>query len=284
MNHDEKNVSFDIDKNGWIKLYRQLMKKAIWKCSTPEQKVILITLLLMADHEGNEWEWQGKKYKTEPGQFITSLKSIAEEAGKGISIQNVRTSLNKFKKYEFLTYESTKTGRLITIVNWHIYQGVEDEPNNEDNKDLTKTQQRPNKDLTPREEGKKDKKERMNYIYHEIYNHYLSLDLVKHKKFTPAMEMAIKTAMKNNGYSVADCKVLLDRHKKAVEVTKNSEYPIKKRPLHEFFGQKVYGGKHLICADYEEGGKYYSILEGGKHEKNNTESPRFDKSKFLYQG
>ncbi len=144
MNHDEKNVSFDIDKNGWIKLYRQLMKKAIWKCSTPEQKVILITLLLMADHEGNEWEWQGKKYKTEPGQFITSLKSIAEEAGKGISIQNVRTSLNKFKKYEFLTYESTKTGRLITITNWTIYQSNKEKVT----KELTNDQQSTNKELT----------------------------------------------------------------------------------------------------------------------------------------
>lgn len=166
MNHDEKNVSFDIDKNGWIKLYRQLLKKAIWKCSTPEQKVILITLLLMADHEGNEWEWQGKKYKTEPGQFITSLKSIAEEAGKGISIQNVRTSLNKFKKYEFLTYESTKTGRLITITNWTIYQSNKEKVT----KEVTNDQQSTNKELTT------NKNERIKeYIYSDSFTETLKL-------------------------------------------------------------------------------------------------------------
>ena len=76
----EKNISEQINGQGWIKLYRQLTNKAIWKCSTPEQKVVLITLLLMADHKGNEWEWQGKKHITKLGQFITSLKSIAEKS------------------------------------------------------------------------------------------------------------------------------------------------------------------------------------------------------------
>lgn len=93
----------------------------------------------------------------------------------------------------------------------------------------------------------------------EIYNYYLSLNLIKHQKYTPAMDMAIKTAMKNNGYTAEDCKTLLDRHKKTVERTKGGQYEVKARPLHVFFGQKAYQAKHLICADYEEGGKYYSI-------------------------
>ncbi len=119
----------------------------------------------------------------------------------------------------------------------------------------------------------------------EIFEHYLSLNLIKHKKYTPAMDMAIKTAMKNNGYTIDDCKALLDRHKQTVEATKGTQYPVRARPLHEFFGQKVYGGKHLICVDYEEGGKYYNVLsKGGNYGTDNKEPPRFDKSKFLYKG
>ena len=106
---------------GWIKLHRCLFKKAIWLQSTPEQKVVLITLLGMANHCGKEWEWQGKQFKAEPGQFVTSLESITKKCGKGISMQNVRSSLKKFEKYEFLTQEVTKTGRLINIVNWELY-------------------------------------------------------------------------------------------------------------------------------------------------------------------
>src|SRR5699024_10161182 len=106
------------------------LNKAIWQCSTPEQKTILITLLLMANHKENEWEWQGKKFIVQPGQFITSSKSIETAAGPGISRQNVRTALGKFEKYGFLTKESTRTGILITITNWEVYQSQEEKVTN----------------------------------------------------------------------------------------------------------------------------------------------------------
>lgn len=140
---------------GWFKFYRELLDKAIWKCSTPEQKVILITLLTMVNFRDNEWMWEGKKYKVEPGQMITSLESIAKESGKGISIQNVRTALIKFETFEFLTNVSTNKNRLITIVNWELYQSKEDELTYK----LTSNQQATNKQLTTIEESKKEKKE-----------------------------------------------------------------------------------------------------------------------------
>jgi hypothetical protein len=142
---------------GWIKLHRQLLEKAIWRDSTPEQKTILITLLLMANHEGKEWEWHGKQFKAEPGQFITSANSIIEKAGEGISRQNVRSALTKFKKYEFLTYESTKTGLLITIVNWGNYQGCLNEGNQDTNQEVTNTQPTGNQQVTTNKNDKKEK-------------------------------------------------------------------------------------------------------------------------------
>lgn len=135
-------------EEGWFKLHRQLFKKAIWLNSTPEQKVILITLLGIANHSGREWEWKGKQFRAEPGMLVTSLESICEKSGKGISIQNVRSALTKFEKYEFLTQEVTKTGRLITIVNWGSYQGSKDEGNKQSNKELTNDQQSTNKEVT----------------------------------------------------------------------------------------------------------------------------------------
>ena len=135
-------------EEGWIKLHRCLFNKAIWQNSTPEQKVILITLLGMANHKGKEWEWKGKQFKAEPGMLVTSLDSICTRCGKGISVQNVRSALNKFEKYEFLTQEVTKTGRLITIVNWGIYQGVIEEGNKDTNKEVTNDQQSTNKEVT----------------------------------------------------------------------------------------------------------------------------------------
>lgn len=135
------------NKGGWIKLYRELLEKPIWFESTPEQKTILITLLLMANHDGRQWEWQGQQYYAGPGQFVTSLAKIAEKAGPGISIKNVRTALARFEKYNFLANQSTKRNRLITINNWAFYQDKDVHSGKDDGKDLAKTWQRDGKDL-----------------------------------------------------------------------------------------------------------------------------------------
>lgn len=136
------------DRGGWIVLHRKLLDKPIWFESTAEQKVILITLLLMANHAEKEWEWQGQKYVAKPGQFVTSLSKIAEVCGEGISFQNVRTALKRFEKYGFLTNESTNKNRLITINNWAFYQDNPNDTNRQPNKQLTSNQQATNKQLT----------------------------------------------------------------------------------------------------------------------------------------
>lgn len=54
--------------SGCIKLRRQLLNKAIWNCSTTEQKVILITILLLAKHEFIPWSTE------QTNEFLTSVK------------------------------------------------------------------------------------------------------------------------------------------------------------------------------------------------------------------
>lgn len=136
---------------GWVAIYRDLLEKPIWLKSSPEQKTILITLLLMVNHKENEWEWQGKPYKVAPGQVITSLKSIVEKCGKGVSTQNVRTALRRFEKYGFLTDVSTNQNRLITIINWGHYQSIPNQPISI----LTDSQQLTNKQITINNNEKK---------------------------------------------------------------------------------------------------------------------------------
>jgi len=130
----------------------------------------------MVNHQPNEWEWNGHKFVVNPGQVVTSLEKISKLSGKGISIQNVRSALNRFKKYEFLTYEVTKTGRLITILNWGLYQVEENQPNKEPNKEVTKTQQTGNKEVTTNKNDKNDKndKEDINIVQQadEIWSLY----------------------------------------------------------------------------------------------------------------
>lgn len=148
---------------GFFKIHRELFNKPIWANSNPIQKTVLMTLIAMANFKPNDWEFKGEKYEVKAGQFITSLDSITKNCGKGITKQNVRTSLKRFKEMEFLTDESTNRNRLITIVNWASYQ-VEEEnqqaKQHATNMQPTCNQHATNMQLTPREERKNDKKDK----------------------------------------------------------------------------------------------------------------------------
>lgn len=216
----------------WVKLYRNLLEKPIWKQSTPEQKTILITLLMMVNYTASEWEWEGKIFTCEPGQIVTSLESIAQKSGKGISIQNVRTALKRFEKLGFLTDESTKSGRLITVENWGKYQGVDVEPNKEPNKDLTKSQQTSNKDLTPKKERKKGKKGRKEEIYksvppelHGVIDDFLEMrKQIKSPATERALELMIKKLM---DLSEGDTNLAIRILEQSIERGWKTVYPLK---------------------------------------------------------
>lgn len=118
---------------GYVKVWRAMSDHHLWKHGTPDQRSILIALLLMASHREKSWYWEGKKITVKPGQMITSIDSIREKAGDGTTTQAVRSALLKFKKFDFITEETTKTGRLITIINWGLYQSDNKDDNIDSN-------------------------------------------------------------------------------------------------------------------------------------------------------
>ena len=183
------------DNLGWIKLHRALLDKTIWINSTPEQKTILITLLLMANHEPNQWEWKGKKYIVKSGEFITSLEKIVAKCGKGITTQNVRSALKRFEKLQFLTNESTKQNRLIKIENWGLYQDEENQPNKATNKEVTNDQQRPNKEVTTNKNDKNDKNDKN--IFNNISYDILFVPLIEKWNELPDVISKISTLKKD---------------------------------------------------------------------------------------
>ena len=153
--------------DGWIKVHRELISHPIWKNSSPQHKTVLITLLCMANHEANQWEWNGRQFVVKPGQFVTSIEHIRQSCGKGVSTQNVRSALARFKKLEFLTYESTKTGTLVTIEKWGKWQGSDATGNKDTNKEVTNNQQTGNKQVTTNKNDKNDKKDKED-IYSDV--------------------------------------------------------------------------------------------------------------------
>ena len=134
---------------GWLKLYRKLLDSPLYRSLNSKWRDVMVVVLLSVNHEEKEWEWQGEIYKCKPGQTITSLDSILGKCARDVTMQNVRTAIKKLEKWDFLTNKSTKTGRLITVVKWDKYQPRDPLANKDANKELTKSQQRANKELTP---------------------------------------------------------------------------------------------------------------------------------------
>lgn len=231
---------------GWIKLYRELLGKTIWKNSTGKQNAILATILLLANHEQNEWEWKGKKYYVKPGQFITSLSSIAKYSGKDVSIQNVRTALKRLEKLGFLTNESTNQSRLITIVNWEEYQGVNNESNKGSNKHLTNDQQAPNKHLTTNNNDNNDNNEK-NDNNDDDKAEYISEinNLIKNKISSLSLESFI------NRFGVDTLKSLIDEIKVSDYLKENINF----NHLSDDFINNAISGKYRTFKDEVNNGQ-----------------------------
>ena len=128
-------------KNGWIKIHYNLLN---WEWYDDiNTKTLFLHLLLMANWKDKKWH--GILIKR--GSFVTSLGKLANQTG--LSVQNVRTSLNKLKSTNEITSKTTNKYTYITINNFNDYQ--------ETTNKLTNNQQTTNKQLTTTEERKKDK-------------------------------------------------------------------------------------------------------------------------------
>jgi len=126
--------------NGYIKIFRQLKE---WEWYTnPNVKSLFLHCLLSANFKDKKW--QGVIIKR--GQFVTSLNNLGDDLG--LTVQNIRTCIQKLEKTGELTKVSTSTYTVVTVVNFDTYQCFSEDSNKESNKVLTSDQQTTNKPST----------------------------------------------------------------------------------------------------------------------------------------
>ncbi len=136
--------------DGWIKLYRQILK---WEWYSDVNVCrLFIHLLLTANHKANKW----RGIAIEKGQKLTSLKHLAEETG--LSVQQVRTSILKLKSTNEITHRTTRQYSIISIVKWDDYQSEQHTRKQTGNKRVTtnKNDKNDKKNYQPKELLEKD--------------------------------------------------------------------------------------------------------------------------------
>lgn len=133
----------------FIKLHRKMLE---WEWyDDPNTKVVFIHCLLRANWKAAKWHG----IEIEPGQFITSLPSLAEETK--LSVMQVRSALKKLTSTGEITSKQQARCRIITVNNWHTYQG--------DNRMITGSQQDDNRLVTADKEYKNNKNKKNKKIH-----------------------------------------------------------------------------------------------------------------------
>ncbi len=139
--------------NGWVKIHRSMLD---WEWyDSPETVLLWLTILLSVNHEPKKWH--GKVIQ--PGEMVTSLGALAKKTG--MSVQTVRTALNRLKSTHEVTSKSTNQFTLIKVEKWADFQLQDDDANKQtnkpSNKPVTNEQQTANKRLTTNKKDKNDK-------------------------------------------------------------------------------------------------------------------------------
>jgi hypothetical protein len=107
--------------SGWIKLHRALADHPI--SGDPNALSVWIHLLLQANHRPTKRMMNGRMLTLEPGQLITSRKSISEKTG--VQESKVERILKVLKSEQQIEQVGTAKFRVISITNWELYQSYE---------------------------------------------------------------------------------------------------------------------------------------------------------------
>lgn len=138
-----------MELNGYIKLHRKMEE---WEWSKePNTFLLFIHLLLLASWKDSRWQGQD----VVRGSLITSLSHLAEITG--LSVQNVRTSLDHLKSTGEITVRSTNRFTVVTVINYGFYQDKDSDLTSEPTNQLTNDQQTGNKQVTTSKEIKNNK-------------------------------------------------------------------------------------------------------------------------------
>lgn len=141
---------------GFIKLHRKFIDWEWYR--DVNTKILFLHLLFKVN-------WKDGRFmgiEVPRGSLITSIEHLASETG--LTVQNVRTSINKLKSTGELTSKPTNKYTLVTLTNYGFYQDDDKQLTNKSTDKLTNEQQTTN--------NNRRKKEYNNNIYAQNFEKF----------------------------------------------------------------------------------------------------------------
>ena len=139
---------------GWIKLHRKIAENPIWQDKPFSRGQAWVDLLIMANHDDNEFLFDGKLVEVEKGSLITSELKLMNRWG--WSKSKLRYFLFTLESQQMIVKNTDRKKTTITICKYCDYQISE--TTEKPLKDHRKTTERPLKDTNKNEKNEKNEK------------------------------------------------------------------------------------------------------------------------------
>lgn len=197
----------------YIKVFRSLLDWE-WYKSTNTCR-LFIHMLLKAN-------WKDGKFEgidVPRGSFVSSLKVLSKETG--LSVQAIRTSINRLKSTGEITSTSYPKYSVFTVNNYESFQGV----NTDSNTTSTQLQHDFNTTSTTIEERKKERKEEVNTLSKDNvrqtdvqravdkWNELTSVGIKSVSKLSSSSQRYDRLKARINEYGIDDVLLAIDKIK-----------------------------------------------------------------------
>lgn len=182
----------------WIKSYRKMLK---WEWSDdPHMFALWNRLLLEANYKPEKWHGR----TIESGQLVTSLSGLSERSG--ISVQSLRTCLQRLVDSKQISKESTNKYTIITICNYERYQ-AKNTPNQQTDNNPPSNEPQENDGVLEVLTGEDNIPQSQPKVGYEIYGSFKNVQLKPSEYRTLEMnysKAALDEAIENLSCKLAD--------------------------------------------------------------------------------
>jgi len=127
--------------NGWISLHRKILDNPV-VCKDSDYFAVWVYLILTATHEGMYKLFKKEKILLNPGELITSRKSISSKLK--IQESKIERILKAFENEQQIEQQTSNACRLVKLVNYAEYQNIKQQDEQRMNNERTTDEQRMN--------------------------------------------------------------------------------------------------------------------------------------------
>lgn len=213
-----------MEDEGWITLHRKMLKNPI-VFKDGDYLAVWCYLLLSATHKNKDALFKGKRITLKPGQLITGIISISKKTH--FDKNKVQRILKTFESEKQIEQQMSNKNRLITIVNWGLYQTYD----KQNDKQVINNRETTDKQVITNNNVNNDNNET---IIRDIVG-YLNFKTGSNFRYSSNKTQSLIKARFNDGFKPKDFKKVIDN--KTSEWINDKKMSIYLRP-ETLFGNK----------------------------------------------